>query len=263
VFDASRYVGGLFVSRSHKGDKNAPQPMVLVDAKRQREALTLVAEQALSEKPFNIPPSLYNQLTPSRWSHWGSYDSSRIDYPVHQTIRMLQDRILDQLFSSLTLTRLHDNELKVAEDADALTVAELIETLTDSVFSELDKVEEGKEYTNRKPLVSSLRRNLQRSYLERLSSMALGRTSAPEDCQTLAYAELKDLKKAIDELLEDEPKLDRYSEAHLREASDRIAKTLATDLLLDQGGGSGLLQLLLFGKEAGAEGRLPVAAAAE
>ncbi len=251
VFNAARYVGGVHVSRSHKGDKDAPEPFALVDAKKQKEALDLVAEEIFSDEPFNIPPTIYNKLIPSRWSHWGSPDVSRIDYPIHATIRLLQDRTLDQLMGSLTLTRLHDNELKVDGDAEMLTVDDLLSTLSDSIFAELKDVKEDAEYTNRKPLISSLRRNLQRTYLERLAKLALDRTSAPEDCQTLAYAELGDLKKEIDTLLEDDPKLDRYSQAHLREASDRIRKTLETDRVFDTGGGSSLMSLFLMGKEPG------------
>lgn len=249
VFNAARYVGGVYVSRSHKGDANAPEPFVLVEADRQREALKLVSEQILSDEPFDIPPAIYNKLIPSRWTHWGADETSRIDYPIHATIRLIQDRTLNQLMGSLTLTRLHDNELKVDEDEECLTVADLLTTLTDAIFAELKDVKEDAEYSNRKPLISSLRRNLQRSYLERLARLALDRTSAPEDCQTLAYAELADLKKEIDTLLEDEPKLDRYSEAHLREASDRIRKTLETDRVFEQSGGSSILSLLLMGKE--------------
>lgn len=248
VFNASRYVGGIYVSRSHKGDDNAKEPYELVDVETQREALELVAEEILSDEPFDLPPSLYNKLMPSRWSHWGTRSTYRSDYPIHETILSFQDRVLDQIMSSLTLTRLHDNELKVEQDSDALTVAELLSTVTDSVFSEVSSFEEG-EYTNRKPMVSSLRRNLQRSYLGRLGRMALGRTSAPDDCQTLAYAELSDLKEKIDLLLEDEPELDRYSEAHLREASDRIQKVLETDRLFETGGSGSFLDFLLFGTE--------------
>ena len=252
MFDASRYVGGLHVSRSHKGDANAAEPFVVVDAEQQREALKLLEEQVFSDEPFNIPPKLYNHLAPSKWSHWGSNIPVRTDYPVHQAISLWQDRVLSQLFSSLTLSRLHDSELKVPADQDAMTVAELFERLTGSIFSEVESFEPG-EYTNRKPAISSLRRNLQRKYLERLVKTALDRTSGPEDCQTLAFAELSDLKQKIDLLLEDEPELDRYSEAHLRETSARIGKVLETDRIFESSRGSSIFDLFFFGKSTAEE----------
>ena len=153
------------------------------------------------DKPFNFPPEMYNQLAASRWNHWGVQFRTRTDYPIHEVIAMWQDRILAQLLSSLTLARLHDSELKVAADQDAFTTAELIQRLTKSIFAEVDTIKPGK-YTNRKPAISSLRRNLQRRYLRRLSRLAMGNTAAPDDCQTIAYAELSALEGRIKRLLE-------------------------------------------------------------
>jgi hypothetical protein len=231
MFAASRYVGGLYVSRSHKGDVKAAKPLEVVPATRQRDALALLEEQVFNDKPFNFPPELYGQLAASHWDHWGTQVVDRGDYPAHDVILMWQDRILARLLSSLTLARLHDSELKVATDADALTTAELIERLTKAVYSEVDTVKEG-DFTNRKPAISSLRRNLQRAYLQRLSQLALGRTAAPDDCQTVAYAELSKLKSRIDNMLTGQAKLDAYTQDHLQETSARIAKVVDAKMLV-------------------------------
>jgi len=132
------------------------------------------------------------------------------------------------LLSSVTLKRMHDAELKAPPDADVMTAAELLQRLTKSIFSEVETTKEG-DYTNRKPAVSSMRRNLQRSYLEELTKLALGSTSAPQDCQTVAYSELSNLQVRIKSLLDNQPvssKLDTYSRAHLQESAARIAKVL-------------------------------------
>jgi hypothetical protein len=231
MFAAARCVGGVYVSRSHKGDEGASEPLQVIPADKQREALTLIEEQVFSDKPFSFPPELYGQLAASQWDHWGVDLVERPDFPVHQAILMWQDRILSKLLSSLTLQRIYDSELKVPGDQDTLTTAELIERLTDAVFAETDSLEAG-EYTNRQPAISSLRRNLQRAYLEHLSRLALGQTRAPQDCQTIAYARLADLKQQIDDLLAGEIELDGYSDAHLRETSARIAKVLDATMLV-------------------------------
>jgi hypothetical protein len=225
MFFAARYIGGLHTSRSHKGDKDASAPFEIVSAEKQREALAILEQQVFSDKPFQFPPELYNHLAPTYWSHWGTEYTDRSDYPAHDVILMWQERILSKLLSSLTLARLHDAELKVPGDTDALTVAELIERLTKAVFSETESVTGG-EFTNRKPAISSLRRNLQRTYLRSLAHLALGNTFAPEDAQTIAYAELSALKGRIDKLLAGDAKLDTYSRAHLQESTDRIEKVL-------------------------------------
>lgn len=236
MFNASRYVGGVYVSRSHKGDPNAPEPFEIVDVKKQREALMLIEEHVFCSEPFSIPGEVYNKLASSKWSHWGVSMASRPDYPVHNVILNWQKRVMDQLLSNLTLSRIQDSEYKVPADEDAFTNAELFERMTDIIFDEVINFKED-EYTNRKPAINSLRRNLQRSYLEKLANIAMDRTTAPADCQTLAYAELKDLKVEIDKLLEAKPELDRYTEAHLDEISDRLGKLLETDQLVSGSGG--------------------------
>jgi len=102
-------IGGLHTSSSHKGDKNAKPPFVVVDAKQQRAALSLIEDQIFSDKPFQFPPKLYNHLAAPGDFHWGSWIPDRRDYPVHYVINMWQDRVLSQSLSSLTLTRLYDS----------------------------------------------------------------------------------------------------------------------------------------------------------
>jgi hypothetical protein len=228
---ASRYVGGVEVNRSHKGDKDGRPPFQVIDAKKQREAMELVQQEVFGDKPFQFPPKMYNFLAASRWMHWGADVPTRRDYPVHDVISMWQGRILDQLLSSLTLERLHDSELKISADEDAFTTAELIGGLTKSIFSEVDSLEGG-EYTNRKPAISSLRRNLQRVYLAKLAELAMGNSGAPEDCATVAFAELKSLQDRINKRLASDVKLDDYSKAHLTETAARIGKVLDSHLQL-------------------------------
>ena len=150
---------------------------------------------------------------------------TRKDYSVHDVALQWQDMVLNQLLSSTTLRRLHDAELRVSADTDAMTTAELIERTTKAVFAEVDTVKDG-QFTNRKPAISSVRRNLQRSHLRRLSNLAMGKTTAPEDCQTVAYADLAALHGRIETLLKSNAKLDTYSRAHLMESASRIQKVL-------------------------------------
>lgn len=232
MFIAARNIGGLYTHRNYKGDKNGKTPFEVVPAKRQREALKLIEDELLSDKPFSFPAEIYNQLGPSFWRHWGASTTRRKDFPVHDFVLMWQDQVLSQLLSSTTLDRLHDSEAKIPADQDAFTTAELIDGLTHSIFSEVDSLDKGK-FTTRKPAISSLRRNLQRSYLRRLSYLAMGRLGAPEDCQTVAFAELGSLKDRIDGLLKrDNIKLDAYSQAHLIESKSRIEKVLDARLSL-------------------------------
>jgi hypothetical protein len=235
TFFTARVVGGLNTSRSHKGDEGARAPIEPIDPKQQRAALKLLEDDLFNDKPFQFPTEIYSYLAPTRWRHWGTHPTSQKDFPIHEYIAMWQDRALSQLLSSVTLQRIHDTELKIPANKDAFTTAELIQRLTDAVFKDVDAIAKAKKdakYTNRQPAISSLRRNLQRIYLRRLSNLAMGRTSAPEDCQTIAYVELSDLKDQMDKLLGSDVELDSYTRAHLKESSDRIEKVLDAQLTL-------------------------------
>jgi hypothetical protein len=222
---AARFIGGLYVHRDHKGDPNARPPFVVVEAKRQREALELLDQEVFGEHAYQLPRELYNYLADEKWSHWGMQSRNRVDYPVHEIVLSWQDRVLAQLLSSTTLSRIIDSELKLPPGHDAFTAADLLEGLTGAVFRELERLRGGK-HTNRKPAISSLRRSLQRRYLERLSNLALGSASAPEDCQTLAFAELEALEARMNRVLAGKAQLDSYTRAHLRESVSRIRKVL-------------------------------------
>ena len=232
MFMAARNVGGVYVNRDHKGDPNERAPFVVVPVEKQMQALAMIEERVLSDKPFNFPPELYNHLAASRWLHWGTNTPLTPDFPVHDVINQWQQQILFLLLSSATLDRLHDAELKVPADQNVLTTADLITRVTGAVYAEVANLQPG-EYTNRKPAISSLRRNLQRGYLKQLSALAMGESGAPEDCRTVAFGELSALDVRIkDKLANPDLKLDTYSRSHLQETSALIQKVLEARLNL-------------------------------
>jgi hypothetical protein len=127
---------------------------------------------------------------------------------------------------------LHDSELHVPADQDALTTPELFSRLTRAIFAEVDKTPDA-SYTDRKPYISSLRRNLQRTYLKQLSRIAMGNSEAPQDSQTVAFAELTSLERRINSLVQrGDNRLDTYSRAHLEESASRIHKAVDARLTL-------------------------------
>jgi len=233
MYTASRLVGGLHTSRSHKGDANAPAPFRVVEPQKQRDALALLEQQMFSAQPFTFPPELYNQLVGTNWMHWGSNPPYREDYPVHDMILMWQSRVLGRLLDPITLDRIRDSELKVPADQDAFTTAELLDRLTKSIMAEVDATAPG-NYTLRKPAVGSLRRGLQREYVSRLALLTIAASGVvTPDAQAIAAAQLRSLEGRIGTLLaKNDVKLDDYSRAHLGELQARIRKVLDASLEL-------------------------------
>jgi hypothetical protein len=232
MYFASRLVGGLETSRSHKGDANAPAPFRVIGVAQQRDALAVLERRMFATQPFTFPPDLLNQLVSTRWMHWGASPSVREDYPVHEVVLMWQDRILDQLLSSSTLSRIRDSELKVPADQDAFTTAELLDRLTKAIMAELTATGPG-DYSPRKPAVASLRRGLQRSYVTRLAGLAMSSAPSLPDAQALATMHLRAIDESIETLLaKQDVKLDDVSRAHLAELQARIETVLDAELSL-------------------------------
>jgi hypothetical protein len=231
MYYAARIVGGLHTSRSHKGDAGSGPPLRCVEPARQREALCLLEELMFGDEAYEFPGELYSYLVPSRWLHWGMPAPGRPDFPMHEYVLMWQQLVLQRLLSNETLRRMHDVELIAPAEQDVLTTAELIERVTRAVFAEVDRMGAG-EHSNRRPAISSLRRNLQRALLAELSRIALGDSGVPYDCRTVVCAELQSLAERIKARLDSDMVLDSYTRAHLQETSQRIEKVLGAQFVL-------------------------------
>ena len=221
----ARDIGGVYVNRNHKGDQNARPPFVIVEAKKQREALEFLEQQVLGPEAYQFPPQLYNFLGATHWKHWGMKELGRPDFPVHHLVLTVQNQVLEQVLAPITLSRLLDAEVKTPANEDVFTAAELLESLTGSIFRETDKLQSGK-FTNRTPAINSLRRNLQQLYFEHLADLAMGNTAAPPDCQNVAATELKTLQIRLGRVLSGKAQLDAYTRAHLTDLLTRIRKVL-------------------------------------
>ena len=125
--------------------------------------------------------------------------------------------------------------------------------LSDAIWTELDKAPAEKG-TARKPVISSLRRNLQKEHMERLIEFTLpgaGFTAAYKPISTLARAELQKILRKIRKAQKSGAgKYDPYTSAHLAQAAEQIQKALNAEYVYNQdSGGSGFGGLLFFREE--------------
>jgi hypothetical protein len=126
----------------------------------------------------------------------------------------------------------------------------LLGSISKELWSELENIQDG-EYSTRKPLISSLRRNLQREHLERLIDLTLpssGSSAAYKVIPNLAVKQLRTIKDRIDRVLADNGKmLDPYTDAHLAESSKQIERALEAVYVYNQTapGAGGPIQLIL------------------
>ena len=250
-FFAARLVGGLYSSRSHRDDPQAKPPFRVVEAAQQRKALAVISDQIFSDSSYQFPAEFYNQLVSTRWLHWGTDNADRQDYPVHEAVLKWQKEILEQLLDARTLTRLADNTMKVAPNEDRFTTSELLRQLMDSIYSEIFEFKTAK-YSDQKPAISSLRRNLQREALGEILRLALGggmrsgisvnrfgsSLGIPPDARSLANFHVQRLLVKVKEALSEKANqgekigLDDASRAHLEDIQRRIEAVLAVEIMV-------------------------------
>lgn len=255
----SNWVGGAHVNRDKKGDPNGRKPIDVVPAETQRKALNFVVTNAFRDEAFGLSPELVTAMGLDKWSDNMNSMMEESTWPIHDRIMGIQASVLTGIMNPTTLKRVYDNEFRVPADQDSLTLPELLTTVTTAVWTELDAKAEG-EYSPRKPLISSLRRNLQREHLERLITLTLPGSSqgaAGRTISTLASEQLRQIVKKIDAAqAAAADKHDPYTTAHLSQAKERINKALDANYILNPssgGGGGGGMRILL-----GIEAQTPI-----
>jgi len=233
----ANWIGGAYLHRDKKGDKNARTPVEPVPVKTQREALKFVIENAFRDEAFGLTPKLLNHLSADQWLDGGMFVGDA-DWPVHDRIMGIQSSTLTMLMNPDTLRLVYDNELRTPGDQDMLTLPELLDSIHSAIWTELDDKPKQKA-TARKPWISSLRRNLQAEHLERLIDLTLpdaGFTAAYKPISNLALVRLRDFKDKIGAKQQSDM-LDPYSAAHLAEAYVRIEKALDAQYIYNSSSG--------------------------
>jgi Met-zincin/Domain of unknown function (DUF5117)/Domain of unknown function (DUF5118) len=221
IYYTTKYIGGQSFYRVHADDPQKHLPFQAVPADKQRQALATLQKYMFAENALNFPPELLNKLAPSRWRHWGSNPKvGRLDYPIHDLVLLMQGMVLQELLSSDRLSRLKDLELK-SQPGQAFTIPELFESLQSGIWTEVIKPK-GKSLK-----ITSLRRGLQRQYIDMLTGMILRKKPVPEDARTLAWYKLRLLREKLNTVNSE----DEYTKAHLLETRDRIDKVLNASLL--------------------------------
>lgn len=249
AFTALNYIGGQRYSRVDPWDSRGQNPLTLIPAAEQEQALDTLEQYVFAPDAFNFSPDLLNSLAPERWNHWGqSSIDYPLDYPIYDRILFIQSLVLSDLMFSDRLMRVRDAELK-ATNTDVLTLEDLFKRIEKMVWQ---SVIDGSDGTADTPAtLSSLQRGLQRHHLTILTSMVLRRDGedafnaqslleflgiatslgTPEDSRVLARYQLKQLAEQVNSYLNrHSEQMDITTEAHLEDVHDRIYKTLEAPL---------------------------------
>jgi hypothetical protein len=232
----TKYLGGAMTARDHRGDPSARPAFVTVPAAVQRQALAFIAEAGFGEQAYRFSPHLLSHLGPNRWRHWGSTPGTdgRIDFPLHDWAMTQQGALLNQLLDPAVLSRIRDAELRATDTQPTVTIPELFATLTGAIWAEVGYPAPGDGRIALARNITSVRRDLQRLYLNSLIRMIVNPLpDTPEDARTLARLTLADLGSQLDRVRRAE--LDTYTRAHLIDSRERINQALHAQIFQNAG----------------------------
>jgi hypothetical protein len=219
------WIGGAHTNRNKKGDfgDDDVAPVQVVPAEQQRAALAFIVETIFDDEAYGLSPELLTHFNVDKWYEGGG-DSGEATWPIHDRILGTQASLLSGILAPSRLRMVYDNEFLVPADEDAFTIAEIFETLMNSIYADLENT--NGEWTTRKPLISSLDRNLQAEMANRLISLSTGRVQIFRPIQTLALYYTRDLHNRIGGILDDDSNLDIYTLTHLQDMYERLGKAL-------------------------------------
>ena len=219
------WIGGAHTNRNKKGDyENGEHPPVeVVPTDQQRNALRFVVDTILDEDSYGLTTELLTHFNVDKW-YSGGGDNGDATWPIHDRILGTQSSTLSALLAPSRLGMVYDNEFRVPSDEDALTVAEIFDTLMESVYGGLGEVDG--EWSNRRPMISSMKRNLQAEMTDRLVDLSTGRVRMFRTIRTLALHHTRRLHKQVGAILQSKSKLDTYTLAHLEDMHERLGNAL-------------------------------------
>jgi len=217
---ASHYIGGVYTSRSHRGQPGGVAPFRSISRAEQRRAFDLIARYVFSSNAFRYSPQLLNELTPNRYGfHWNSSGVGRADFPIREVIKAIQDDAIGVMFSPSNLSRIADQQLKVAHPGDTMTLADLFTWTNDALFDDLGR-----------STIAPSHRDFQRRFTDLemeialLPSFALDSLSVPREIQALSRSNLAKISRRLDGAVA--AATDPGTRAHLEDLRSRIRGSL-------------------------------------
>jgi hypothetical protein len=225
----ARNVGGQYRNRDWRGDPNGRLPIQTVDAKTQRESVEFLCKTLLTPGSLSIPPELYNRFGEEVW-----LDERLYNYTPDIRTYFASNRagILLQIIDPFTLARINDSQFRAGAKDDIYTIEELFETLSKTIFKDLESIENG-TFTNKKPAIDIQQRDLQSIYFLALSTYTLNEIEFDfiPNGRAITKNQLLEISKKIETALNGKAKLDAGSKIYLEDLKSRINKVINTVII--------------------------------
>ncbi|NOT34489.1 MAG: zinc-dependent metalloprotease [Candidatus Eisenbacteria bacterium] len=222
---AVKYLGGQYASRTRRGQEGGVDPLTLIPAATQREALEFLGTRAFAADAFAIPSGLLSKVGQDRWVHWGIGNGFsgpyRYDYDLGAKAFSIQSALLTELLEPRLLLRMREAE---GRSADAFRMSDYFDRMTRMLWGE---VAGGAPAALKALDGTSTRRDVQRAYVDRLAGLMVGSVAgAPDDARALARLQLSRIDQRCTRQLASEAPMGDYTRAHLLESRARIKRAM-------------------------------------
>jgi hypothetical protein len=212
---SARYIGGLYTSRSHRGQPGGVAPFLRVPRAEQRRAYDLIDRYILSSRALSYSPQLLNDVATVRFgADWSTGGIRRTDFPIREVTAQIQDTAIGLLFNPSSISRIANESLK-AGAGQTMTLADLFEWTNASIFD---------DFGARK--IGTAHRDLQRRFADLelqiafLPSGQLAQIGVTTEIQALSRYELRKVRAKLDGAYR--AATDVATKAHLDDLRSRI-----------------------------------------
>lgn len=213
---AARYLGGMYTSRSHRGQPGGAPPFRVIPRAEQKRAFDLIDHNVLSAGALRFSPQLLDEVVPQRFgADWSNGGTGRTDFPMREVVAQLQDVALSAIFNAATLSRIANAELKQTHAGETMSLADLFTWTNAAIFDDLGAAS-----------IPAQHRDLQRRFTDLelqialLPSGAMDQLGLPREIQALARYELRGVRGRLGGAIARAS--DVASKAHLDDLRSRI-----------------------------------------
>jgi hypothetical protein len=212
----ARYIGGVYTSRSHRGQAGGSPPFSLIPRAEQKRAFDMIVHYVLSSHALNYPPAMLNDVAPIRYgADWSTGGLRRTDFPIREIVAQLQDAAIAALFNPAGISRIANESLKESRPGQTMNLADLFTWTNAAIFDDLGS-----------HTIAALHRDLQRRFIDLelqiafLPSGQMDQLGVPREIQSLSRYELREIRGKLDGALR--AATDISTRAHLDDLRSRI-----------------------------------------
>ena len=220
---AAKYVGGAEFVSDYSGSTR--MPVTPIAAKKQREALSTIADGLLKSDSFKVSPEFMRKLVTDRLERDTlaltnpPAVAASVELALPDRVLAVQRDVLNRLMGPVVARRVVENSVRTG--GERFTLSELYGTVQNAVW------EEARRGTEADPL----RRNLQREHLRRMTAAVLGSsTGFPADARALMRRDAHQLRDWLAEAAK-RPGLSAETRAHYAESAESLTEALKAPML--------------------------------